>query len=116
LRRLTLSEINEYLQHHMMLFDFNRRDLFSHEMSYFIADRSHGVFRSINKIARNAFTIADFESADQLSMSHLLMAGLPPREDHQLRTGFIARHRAGIFTMIGFCVVACAAVAVFYTG
>jgi len=68
LRRLTLVEINDYLRHHMMLFDFNRRDLFTREMAYFIADRSEGVFRSINKLSRNAFTIASLESADQLSI------------------------------------------------
>jgi len=96
LRRLTLSEINDYLRHHMMLFDFNRRDLFTREMAYFIADRSEGVFRSINKLSRNAFTIANLESADQLSMSHLLLAGLPPRADDEISTGFLARHRAGI--------------------
>lgn len=77
LRRLNLAEITEYLQHHMLLFDFNQRNLFSREMSYFIADRSEGVFRAINELARNAFMFAHLEGADAVSMSHLLMAGKP---------------------------------------
>ncbi|MFK7856589.1 MAG: hypothetical protein AB8B79_20910 [Granulosicoccus sp.] len=113
LRRLTLAEINEYLQHHMMLFDFNRRELFTREMSYFIADRSEGVFRSINTLARNAFTIANLEDADKLSMSHLLMAGLPPREEPSTESGFLARHRGQVIALMGSCVVASAAAAVF---
>jgi len=113
LRRLTLAEINEYLQHHMMLFDFNRRDLFTREMAYFIADRSEGVFRSINTLARNAFTIANLEDADKLSMSHLLMAGLPPRAEPSIESGFLARHKGQVIAFMGSCVVASAAVAVF---
>ncbi len=113
LRRLTLAEINEYLGHHMMLFDFNRRDLFTREMAYFIADRSEGVFRSINTLARNAFTIANLEDADKLSMSHLLMAGLPPREEPSTESGFLARHRGGVIALMGSCVVASTAAAVF---
>lgn len=113
LRRLTLAEINEYLRHHMLLFDFNRRDLFTREMSYFIADRSEGVFRAINKLARNAFTIANLEAADKVSMSHLLMAGLPPREEPPFESSFLARHRAGVIALMGSCVVASAAAAVF---
>ena len=93
LRRLTLSEINEYLRHHMMLYDFNRRDLFTREMAYFIADRSEGVFKSINTLSRNAFTIANLEEADKLSMSHLLMAGLPVVEEPVSRLEFMARYR-----------------------
>lgn len=113
LRRLTLAEINEYLRHHMMLFDFNRRDLFTREMAYFIADRSEGVFRSINTLSRNAFTIANLEDADKLSMSHLLMAGLPPRAEPSTESGFFARHRGGVIALMGSCVVASAAAAVF---
>lgn len=113
LRRLTLAEINEYLQHHMLLFDFNKRNLFTREMSYFIADRSEGVFRAINKLARNAFTIANLESADQVSMSHLLMAGLPPRSDSLHESNFLIRHRAGVVAFLGCCVVASTAAAVF---
>ena len=113
LRRLTLAEINEYLRHHMLLFDFNRRDLFTREMSYFIADRSEGVFRAINKLARNAFTIANLEAADKVSMSHLLMAGLPPRAEPSYESSFLARHRAGVIALMGSCVVASAAAAVF---
>ncbi|MGQ7845376.1 AAA family ATPase [Granulosicoccus sp. 3-233] len=112
LRRLTLAEINEYLKHHMMLFDFNRRDLFTREMAYFIADRSEGVFRSINTLARNAFTIANLEDADKLSMSHLLMAGLPPRPEPSTRAGFLSRHRGQLVALLGTCVVGWATLAV----
>ncbi len=113
LRRLTLAEMNEYLRHHMLLFDFNRRDLFTREMAYFIADRSEGVFRSINKLARNAFTIANLEAADKVSMSHLLLAGLPPRTENSIESSFLARHRAGVIALMGSCVVASTAAAVF---
>lgn len=113
LRRLTLAEINDYLKHHMMLFDFNRRDLFTREMAYFIADRSEGVFRSINTLSRNAFTIANLEDADKLSMSHLLMAGLPPRAEPSIEPGFLSRHRGQLVAMLGTCVVASVALVVF---
>jgi type II secretory pathway predicted ATPase ExeA len=113
LRRLTLAEINEYLGHHMLLFDFNRRDLFTREMAYFIADRSEGIFRGINKLARDAFTIANLESAEKVSMSHLLMAGLPPRSQSSGESNFLVRHRAGVVALMGSCVVASAAAAVF---
>ena len=113
LRRLTLVEINEYLQHHMMLFDFNRRDLFTHEMAYFTADRSEGVFRSINTLVRNAFTIANLEDSDRLSMSHLLKAGLPPRAEISTESGFLARHKGQVIALMGSCVVASVAAAVF---
>lgn len=114
LRRLTLAEINEYLRHHMLLFDFNRRDLFTREMAYFIADRSEGVFRSINTLARNAFTIANLEDADKLSMSHLLMAGLPPRTKPARQSNFFTQHRGRMVALMGTCVVAFVAAAVFY--
>lgn len=113
LRRLTLAEINEYLTHHMMLFDFNRRDLFTREMAYFIADRSEGVFRAINTLARNAFTIAKLEGADKLSMSHLLMAGLPPPPEPSIESSFLSRHRGQLVALLGTCVVGSAALAVF---
>ena len=113
LRRLTLAEISEYLRHHMLLFDFNRRDLFTREMSYFIADRSEGVFRGINKLSRNAFTIANLESAEEVSMSHLLMAGLPSRSEPTFKPRFLIRHRAGVVALMGSCVVASAALAVY---
>jgi hypothetical protein len=113
LRRLTLAEISEYLRHHMLLFDFNRRDLFTREMAYFIADRSEGVFRSINTLARNAFTIANLEDADRLSMSHLLMAGLPPRAESATESGFLSRHRGRLIALLGACVVGSVAAAVF---
>jgi len=109
LRRLSLNEVVEFLRHHMLLFDFNRRDQFTRDMAYFIADRSGGVFRSINTIARNAFLIASIESAEQVSMSHLLMAGLPPREKSSTRSGFFIRHRRVLFALFGSCVVACVA-------
>ncbi len=114
LQRLTLAEINEYLNHHMVLFDFNRRNLFTREMAYFIADRSEGVFRGINKLARDAFTIAKLESADRVSMSHLLMAGLPQRSEASSKSRFLVRHRAGVVALMGSCVVASAAAAVFF--
>lgn len=112
LRRLSLNEVIEFLRHHMMLFDFNRRDQFTRDMAYFIADRSGGVFRSINTIARNAFLIASIESAEQVSMSHLLMAGLPPREKSSTTSSFLMRHRRGMFALFGSCVVASVAVLV----
>lgn len=114
LPRLTLAEINEYLRHHMMLFDFNRRDLFTREMAYFIADRSEGVFKSINTLARNAFTIANLEEADQLSMSHLLMAGLPVQKEPGTTSGFLVRHRLATVAVLGSCAVATAALILFF--
>ncbi|MFK7859030.1 MAG: AAA family ATPase [Granulosicoccus sp.] len=116
LRRLTLAEINEYLRHHMMLFDFNRRDLFTREMAYFIADRSEGVFKSINTLARNAFTIANLEEADKLSMSHLLMAGLPVPEEPMTASGFLVRHRRATVALMGSCVVGSMALVLFLFG
>lgn len=113
LQRLTLAEINEYLRHQMVLFDFSRRDLFTREMTYFIADRSEGVFRAINKLVRDAFTIAKFESAEKVSMSHLLMAGLPQRSESPHKSGFLIRYRAGVVALIGLCVVASSAAVVF---
>ena len=107
LRRLTLSEISDYLRHHMMLFDFNRRDLFTREMAYFIADRSEGVFKSINTLARNAFTIANLEEADKLSMSHLLMAGLPMLDDSETKPGLMTRYRRlATVALMGSCAIA----------
>ncbi len=112
LRRLSLNEVSEFLRHHMLLFDFNRRDQFTRDMAYFIADRSGGVFRSINTLARNAFLIASIESAEQVSMSHLLMAGLPPREKSSTKSGFLLNHRRVLFALFGSCVVASVAVLV----
>lgn len=105
LRRLNLAEISEYLHHHMLLFDFNRRYLFTREMAYFIADRSDGVFRSINNLARNAFMIASLEDADRLSMSHLLMAGLPTPPKSPLKANFLVRHRRGLVTLFGVGII-----------
>lgn len=105
LRRLTLTEIHEYVRHHMMLYDYNRRDMFTREMAYFIADRSEGVFGSINTLARNAFTLAGLEDEDRLSMSHLLMAGLPARSDDVAPTRFASRHRRLLIALIGLGVV-----------
>ena len=106
LRRLTLSEIHEYARHHMMLYDYNRRDMFTREMAYFIADRSEGVFRAINTLARNAFTLAGLEDEERLSMSHLLMAGLPARVPEPEPTRFTSRHRRGVIAVLGSMVVA----------
>jgi len=112
LRRLTLIEISEYLRHHMMLFDFNQRDVFTREMAYFIADRSDGVFRSINTLARNAFMVAGLEDAEHVSMSHVLTAGLPI-ENHGIEPhGFVWRHRTAIIGLMGFGVLAGLALAI----
>lgn len=105
LRRLTLNEISEYLRHHMMLFDFNQRDVFTREMAYFIADRSDGIFRSINTLARNAFMVAGLEDAEHVSMSHLLAAGLPAPESEVDSHGFIWRHRSAMVALLGFGVI-----------
>jgi len=112
LRRLTLIEISEYLRHHMMLFDFNQRDVFTREMAYFIADRSDGVFRSINTLARNAFMVAGLEDAEYVTMSHLLTAGLPVEDSGVEPHGFIWRHRNVIFGLLGFSVLAGLALAI----
>lgn len=101
LRRLTLAEISEYLRHHMMLFDFNQRDVFTREMAYFIADRSEGVFRSINTLARNAFMVASLEDAEHVSMSHLLAAGLPAPSTIEDTHGFLWRHRSTVVGLLG---------------
>lgn len=116
LRRLTLAEINEYLRHHMMLFDFNRRELFTREMAYFIADRSEGVFKSINTLARNAFMIANLEEADKLSMSHLLMAGLPVPEDPVVTGSFLARHRRATVALMGSFFLGSMALVLYFLG
>ncbi|MBX2823905.1 MAG: hypothetical protein KTR33_04185 [Gammaproteobacteria bacterium] len=81
LRRLTLSEIHAYLQHQMLLFDYSRRDNFTREMAYFVADRTGGVFRDMNSLARNACTIAGVQSHSNVSLQHLLQAGLPTKPD-----------------------------------
>ena len=112
LRRLTLSEVHGYLQHHMLVYDFNQRDMFTRDMAYFIADQSAGVFRAINTLARSAFMIANLEDADQLSMSHLLMAGLPERVEEPAQPHYIARHRGQLIALLGSCVVVSLAVVV----
>ncbi len=112
LRRLTLNEISEYLRHHMMLFDFNQRDVFTREMAYFIADRSDGIFRSINTLARNAFMVAGLEDAEHVSMSHLLAAGLPAPEAEVDTHGFLWRHRGAVVGLLGVGVLAGLALAV----
>ena len=113
LRRLNLAEVGEYLNHHMLLFDFNRRNLFTREMTYFVADRSEGVFRAIDTIARNAFTIAGVQNADRPTLSHLLLAGLPPPADPEPPgTSFLSRHRGAVVAVFGSSVVALASAAV----
>jgi len=72
LKRLSLAEIHEYLEHHMMLFDYSQRHMFSREMSYFIADRSEGIFGKINDIARSAFLLAGINNSNKVSLSHLV--------------------------------------------
>lgn len=106
LRRLTFNEISEYLRHHMMLFDFNQRDVFTRDMAYFIADRSDGIFRSINTLSRNAFMVAALEDAEQVTMSHLLSAGLPPTKPEPAPHGFFWHHRRAVVLTIGVTVLA----------
>ncbi len=113
LRRLTLTELGEYLRHHMMLFDFNQRDVFTRDMSYFIADRSEGVFRAVNTLARNAFMVASLEDAERVSMSHLLTAGLPAQKEPAEPRRFTVRHRRAIVCALGLSVLAVAAALVF---
>ena len=113
LRRLTLAEINEYLQHHMMLFDYNKKNLFTREMAYFIADRSEGVFKSINTLARNAFSIANLEEAGRLSLSHLMIAGLPQIDEPVSKSGLLLRHRSLVIIMLGIFTVIAMAYTVF---
>ncbi|MGK0282900.1 MAG: hypothetical protein ACI82O_002441, partial [Patiriisocius sp.] len=79
----------------------------------FIAGRSEGVFRGINKLAQDAFTIAKLQSADKVAMSHLLVAGLSQRSEASGKSRFLIRHRAGVFALLGSCVVASVAAAVF---
>lgn len=98
LRRLNLAEATEYLQHHMLLFDYNKRDLFTREMAYFIADRSKGNCSTINTLARNAFLLAHLEGAERVSMGHLLLAGRPEKEESP--ESFLHKHRRGL-TMLG---------------
>ena len=116
LRRLTLAEVAEYLGHQMMLFDFNRRDLFTREMSYFIADRSEGVFARIGNLARDAFTLAGLENDETPSMAHLLAAGSSHRAEEQARTSFIVRHRRLCVALLSVGVVASSAVLLALTG
>lgn len=104
LRRLTLVEINEYLRHHMMLFDFNQRDMFSRDMAYFIADRSEGVFNAINSLAKNAFTLAGLQDSKQVSMAHLLAVGLPDPVEVD-RGSFLYRHRQSALLLLGSCLL-----------
>jgi len=104
LRRLTLTEINEYLKHHMMLFDFNRRDMFTSDMAYFIADRSEGVFNSINGLAKNAFNLASQEEAERVSITHLMSADVPPPAERVPST-FLHRHRQTGVLVLGFCLL-----------
>lgn len=106
LRRLNLAETTEYLQHHMLLFDFTKRDLFTREMAYFIADRSKGNCSMINSLARNAFLLASLEGAERVTMGHLLVAGFPEKEEKapSYVKALIERHRKGITMMSAFIV------------
>lgn len=112
LRRLTLAEIGEYLQHTMLLSDFNKRHVFSREMTYFIADRSGGVFSAINQLARSAFAVARLDGVDRPGMSHLLVAGLPTHRDSPARPHALVRHRKLVFAMLAAFVVASTAAVV----
>ena len=113
LRRLTLTEINAYLGHHMMLFDYNQRDMFTPDMAYFIADRSEGVFTAINGLAKKAFNLASLENSQKISMTHLMSAGLPAPTE-KARSKFLNRHRITAVLVMGVCLlVSLAAAATF---
>ena len=102
LRRLNLAETTEYLNHHMLLFDFNKRDLFTREMAYFIADRSAGNCCAINNLARNAFLQAHVEGTEQVTMGHVLVAGMP--EQREKRASFFSRHKRAVSMTAAFVV------------
>jgi len=102
LNRLNLAETTDYLNHHMLLFDFNKRDLFTREMAYFIADRSTGNCCAINNLARNAFLQAHVEGAEQVTMGHVLVAGMPERREK--RAGFFSRHKRAVSMALAFIV------------
>jgi len=102
LRRLNLAETTDYLNHHMLLFDFNKRDLFTREMAYFIADRSAGNCCAINNLARNAFLQAHVEGAEQVTMGHVLVAGMPQRREK--RAGFFNRHKRALSMTAAFVI------------
>lgn len=104
LRRLNLAEATEYLQHHMLLFDYNKRDLFTREMAYFIADRSKGNCSTINTLARNAFLLAHLEGAERVSMGHLLLAGRPEKEEtpESFLQKFMRKHRRSVTMVSAF--------------
>ena len=100
LRRLSLAEIHDYLQHHMMLFDYSQRDMFSREMSYFIADKSEGVYGTINEIARSAFLLAGINNSSQVSLAHLVAVSTPQRK-RKKRSGGFRRMPSGLrFSML----------------
>ncbi len=94
LHRLNLAETTEYLNHHMLLFDFNKRDLFTREMAYFIADKSGGNCSMINTLARNAFLLAHLEGSEHITMGHLLVAGAPQRKERPIR--FLKKHKRAV--------------------
>lgn len=114
LRRLNLAEINEYLHHHMMLFDFTRRDLFTSEMAMYIAEHSDGVFKSINTLARSAFTIAHTEgSQNNVSISHLVMAGLPNSKEAMETPAMLGRYHLMALAAMSSSLLACIALLYF---
>ncbi len=110
LQRLSLSETTDYLNHHMLLFDFNKRDLFNREMAYFIADRSGGNCNVINALARNAFLLAHLEGAEHINMRHLLVAGLPDDQEKPLR--FLQKYKRAASLISLFAVSSLALIAV----
>lgn len=113
LRRLTLTEINEYLRHHMMLFDFNRRDLFTRDMAYTIAEHSEGVFESINTLARNAFSVANREDSGTTSNSRLLVTE-PAAADESMDTpAMLVRYRCMAMAAMGSSLLLCVAFLLF---
>ncbi len=106
LQRLTYGEISDYLRHHMMLFDFSRRDLFTQEMAFLIAERSGGVFRSVNTLARNTFALVDLEDKDTLSMPPLpneKMSKVMMAQDCSSKSRVSPQgHHAALYTFLGF--------------
>ncbi len=110
MRHLSLNETTEYLNHHMLLFDFNKRDLFNREMAYFIAERSGGNCNIINALARNAFLLAHLEGADHINMRHLLVAGLPDEKEKPIR--FLQKYKRAASLISLFVVSSLALIAV----
>lgn len=113
LQRLTYGEISDYLRHHMMLFDFSRRDLFNQEMAFLIAERSGGVFRSVNTLARNAFALANLDEKESLLTPPVPLLNERVSEEVMMQKSSTKRitrpygHYAVIYTFLGFGAMMC---------